>query len=124
MKPAGISQEEIAALFAQERQDAEPKPAAFPALEPAAQPAVQHSLGLLAGVELEVTVQLGETHMKIREILSCGPGSVVELDRLAGEAVDILVNGYLVARGEVVVVAENFGVRVTELVRNHGDLPR
>lgn len=72
---------------------------------------------LLAGLEMNVTVELGRTRLTVAEVLSLGPGSVVELDRIAGEPVDILVNDRLVARGEVVVVDENFGVRVVEVVR-------
>lgn len=72
---------------------------------------------LLAGLEMNVTVELGRTRLTVAEVLSLGPGSVIELDRVAGEPVDILVNDRLVARGEVVVVDENFGVRVVEVVR-------
>jgi flagellar motor switch protein FliN/FliY len=72
---------------------------------------------LLAGLEMNVTVELGRTRLTVAEVLSLGPGSVIELDRIAGEPVDILVNDRLVARGEVVVVDENFGVRVVEVVR-------
>jgi flagellar motor switch protein FliN/FliY len=67
-------------------------------------------------VPLQVTVELGRTRKLIRDILELGPGSVVELDKLAGEPVDVLVNGKLIAKGEVVVIDENFGVRVTEIV--------
>lgn len=127
MKPAGISQDEIAALFAEHATGASDnaKPAAFPTLESAgpARPEAS-SIGLLANVELEVTVQLGRTRRNIRDILSYGPGSVLELDRMAGEAVDIYVNGRLVARGEVVVIGENFGVRVTELIKQEGSTGR
>jgi flagellar motor switch protein FliN/FliY len=71
-------------------------------------------------VELEVTVQLGQTTKNVREILALGPGQVIELDRLAGDSVDILVNGRLVAKAEVVVIGDNFGVRITELIRPEG----
>jgi flagellar motor switch protein FliN/FliY len=77
-------------------------------------------ISLLSDVELEVTVQLGQTSKNVREILELGPGQVIELDRLAGDAVDILVNGRLVAKAEVVVIGENFGVRITELLRPEG----
>lgn len=97
----------------------QPVPAAFPALEPAAAPSGGGSpIGLLANVELDVTVRLGQTRRSIREILSLGNGAVLELDSLAGETVDILVNGRLVAKGEVVVVQENYGVRIVELVNS------
>jgi flagellar motor switch protein FliN/FliY len=79
----------------------------------------EHTAGieLLAGLEMNVTVELGRTRLTVAEVLSLGPGSVIELDRIAGEPVDILVNDRLVARGEVVVVDENFGIRVVEVVR-------
>jgi flagellar motor switch protein FliN/FliY len=67
-------------------------------------------------VPLQITVELGKTRKTIREILNLGPGSVVELDKLAGEPVDVLVNGKLLAKGEVVVIDENFGIRVTDII--------
>jgi flagellar motor switch protein FliN/FliY len=70
----------------------------------------------LRDVELGVTVELGRTRMLLKEILDLVPGSVIELDRAAGSPVDILVNGTLVARGEVVVIDEEYGVRITEVV--------
>jgi flagellar motor switch protein FliN/FliY len=70
----------------------------------------------LSDVELAVTAELGRTRMTVRELLRLGPGSVVELDRAAGSHVDLLVNGRLIARGEVVVVDDEFGVRVSEVV--------
>jgi flagellar motor switch protein FliN/FliY len=85
---------------------------------PEADPVTSRStLDLLAGLQMNVTVELGRTELTVSEVLGLGPGSVVELDRLAGEPVDILVNDRLIARGEVVVVDENFGVRVVEVVR-------
>lgn len=74
------------------------------------------NIDLLLDVPLPITVELGRTSMTIRDVLDLGPGSVVELDRVAGEPVDILVNGKLVAKGEVVVIDENFGVRVVDIV--------
>jgi flagellar motor switch protein FliN/FliY len=67
-------------------------------------------------VSMELTVELGRTKWKIKDILGMGEGTIIELDKLAGEPVDILVNNNLIARGEVVVIDENFGVRVTEIV--------
>jgi flagellar motor switch protein FliN len=67
-------------------------------------------------VNLNITVELGRTRKSIREILDLSPGSVVELDKLAGEPVDILVNNKRIAVGEVVVIDENFGVRVTDII--------
>jgi flagellar motor switch protein FliN/FliY len=73
-------------------------------------------LDLLHGVEMEVTAELGRTRMTVRELLSLSTGAVIELDRTAGAPADLLVNGRLIARGEVVVIDENFGIRITELV--------
>jgi flagellar motor switch protein FliN/FliY len=73
-------------------------------------------LDLLHDVEMEVTAELGRTRMSVRELLSLSPGTVVELDRAAGGAADLLVNGRLIARGEVVVIDENFGIRITEII--------
>lgn len=74
------------------------------------------NIGLLMDVFMEVTVEIGRTRRKIKDILSMGEGTIVELDKAAGESVDILVNHKLIARGEIVVIDENFGVRVTEIV--------
>ncbi len=74
------------------------------------------TLDLLLDVQLQVSVELGRTRLTIKDLLALAPGAVVELDKVAGEAVDVLVNGTLVAYGEVVVVDEKFGVRVTEVI--------
>ncbi len=71
---------------------------------------------MLRDVEMEVTCELGRTRMSVRQLLALAPGDVVELDRLAGSPADLLVNGTLLARGEVVVVDESFGLRITEIV--------
>ena len=76
------------------------------------------NLDLLMDVPLPVIVELGRTTMLVRDIMALGPGSVIELEKAAGENVDILVNGRLIARGEVVVIEENFGVRIVEFVGN------
>lgn len=76
------------------------------------------SIDLILDVPLEVTVELGRTSKTIKEILEISPGTIVELDKMAGEPVDILVNGKLVAKGEVVVIDENFGVRITEILNS------
>ncbi len=76
-----------------------------------------NSIDLIRDVPLKVTVELGRASLTVREILALGAGSVVELDRLAGEPVDVLVNDRLIARGEVVIVDESFGVRITDLVK-------
>ncbi|NYI45888.1 flagellar motor switch protein FliN/FliY [Nocardioides aromaticivorans] len=77
---------------------------------------VPRGLELLHGVDMEVTVELGRTRMTVRDLLALTPGAVLELDRAAGSPADLLVNGRLVARGEVVVVDEDFGLRVTEIL--------
>lgn len=74
------------------------------------------NLGLILDIFVEIKVELGRTQRKIREVLELGPGSVVELDQLAGEPIDILVNDKLFAKGEVVVIDENFGVRITDIL--------
>jgi flagellar motor switch protein FliN/FliY len=74
------------------------------------------NIGLIMDVSMELTVELGRTRKLIKEILGMGEGTIIELDKLAGEPVDILVNHKMIARGEVVVIDENFGVRVTEIV--------
>jgi flagellar motor switch protein FliN/FliY len=92
--------------------------ASYPQVAPAPVAAVpgSHPLHLLRDVEMDVTVELGRARMAVRHVLSLMPGSVVELDRAAGAPVDLLVNGTLIARGEVVVIDEEFGVRISEIV--------
>ena len=79
-------------------------------------PKNERRLDLLLDVPLELSVELGRTRMTIQDLLGLGPGSVIELDKIAGEALDILVNDRLVARGEAVVVNDKFGVRITDIV--------
>src|SRR3954451_5812676 len=74
------------------------------------------SLDLLRNVAMEVTVEIGRTRMTVSELLSLHPGEVIELDRAAGAPADLLVNGTLIARGEIVVVDEDFGLRISEIV--------
>jgi flagellar motor switch protein FliN/FliY len=78
--------------------------------------ATSWGIDMLRDVEMEVTCELGRTRMSVRQLLALAPGDVVELDRLAGSPADLLVNGTLLARGEVVVVDESFGLRITEIV--------
>lgn len=77
----------------------------------------QENIGIIMDVPLEVTVELGRTNKSISEILDFAPGTIIELDRIAGEPIDVLVNGKFVAKGEVVVIEESFGVRVTEIIK-------
>ncbi|MDR0375219.1 MAG: flagellar motor switch protein FliN [Treponema sp.] len=88
----------------------------FPNLMSHAASQEQANIGLIMDVFMEMTVELGRTKKLIKEILGMGEGTIIELDKLAGEPVDILVNHKLIAKGEVVVIDENFGVRVTEIV--------
>jgi flagellar motor switch protein FliN/FliY len=88
----------------------------FPNLMPHAMAQEAGNISLIMDVFMEMTVELGRTKKLIKEILSMGEGTIIELDKLAGEPVDILVNHKLIAKGEVVVIDENFGVRVTEIV--------
>jgi len=92
-------------------------PVQFPNLmQPRLGPHEAGNIGLIMDVSMEMTVELGRTRKLIKEILGMGEGTIIELDKLAGEPVDILVNHKLIAKGEVVVIDENFGVRVTEIV--------
>lgn len=90
--------------------------AEFSPLVETAAPAMTGNINLLLDVPMEVTVELGRSTKTVQEVLSLGEGSIIELDKLAGEPVDLLVNGKPIAKGEVVVIDENFGVRVTEIV--------
>jgi flagellar motor switch protein FliN/FliY len=97
-------------------QPANVQPVQFPSLTPHAAPQEAGNISLIMDVYMEMTVELGRTRKLIKEILGMGEGTIIELDKLAGEPVDILVNHKLIAKGEVVVIDENFGVRVTEIV--------
>ena len=78
--------------------------------------ASEADLSLVFDLPVELAVEIGRTTMTIRETLAIGPGSLIQLNRLAGEPVDLLVNGHRIARGEVVAIDEEFGLRVTEIV--------
>lgn len=91
------------------------QPAAFPTLDRGGQPGYHGDIGLLLDVPLQVTVELGRTQLRIRNVLELAPGSIIELEKLSGEPVDVLVNGRQIARGEVVVIDEEFGVRITDI---------
>ncbi|MEL1134286.1 flagellar motor switch phosphatase FliY [Desulfitobacterium sp. THU1] len=93
------------------------QPAQFVPLKPTELIQGQDNLGLILDVPLQVSVELGKAKKTIKEILELGPGSVIELDRLAGEPVDMIVNGKLVAKCEVVVINETFGIRITDIVQ-------
>ena len=91
-------------------------PVKFPPLDEGITTGVVGDISLLLDVPMTLTVELGRTTRLVQEILGLGEGSIIELDKLAGEPVDLLVNGKLIAKGEVVVIDENFGVRVTDIV--------
>lgn len=92
------------------------QPAKFAPLPETSLPRENPNLSLIMDIPLQVTVELGRTRKKIKEILEMGPGAIIQLDKLAGEPVDLLVNGKLVAKGEVVVIDENYGVRITAII--------
>lgn len=96
------------------------RPAQFPSFGEAGSREPVSNIDLIMDVNLKITVELGRTSKSIREVLDLGPGAVIELDKLAGEPVDILVNDKPIAKGEVVVVDENFGVRVTDIISPAG----
>ncbi len=92
-------------------------PATFGNLTPQANGHTRRAnLEMLLDIGLQVTVELGRTKMTIKNVLGLGPGAVIELDRVAGEPVDVLVNGKPVAKGEVVVIGDMFGVRITDII--------
>ncbi|CAJ0791283.1 Flagellar motor switch protein FliN [Ralstonia psammae] len=120
-----MTMEEAMALEAAQRAAANP-PAAAPAAEssPVFKPLTADGLGgtqrndidMILDIPVQLTVELGRTKVPIKNLLQLAQGSVVELDALAGEPMDVLVNGYLIAQGEVVVVNEKFGIRLTDII--------
>jgi flagellar motor switch protein FliN/FliY len=94
-----------------------PEPVAAPA-PVAPQPTQRRGIEMLHGVDMEVTVEIGRARMTVRELLDLAPGAVLELDRAAGSPADLLVNGRLIARGEVVVIDEDYGLRITEILND------
>ena len=76
----------------------------------------QENIDLIMDVPLDVTVELGRTSKSIHDILEFAPGTIIELNKIAGEPIDVLVNGKYVAKGEVVVIEESFGIRITEII--------
>lgn len=94
----------------------EVRPVQFPSLGASNSSTPSNTIDLLLDVELKLTAELGQTRLTIREILDLGTGSIVELNRLAGEPVDVTVNNMLIAKGEVVVVDDKFGIRILNVV--------
>ena len=103
-------------MYQQPQANVNVQPAQFQSFDVSAVMQQKENIGIIMDVPLEVTVELGRTHKLIKEILEFSPGTIVELDKLAGEPIDILVNGKHIAKGEVVVIDENFGVRITDIV--------
>jgi flagellar motor switch protein FliN len=118
--PPGYAQMEAAAAMAAPPRPMAPQvnvqPVQFTAFDQTEVSGGQGNLDLLLDIPLSITVELGRSKMQIREILELVPGSIIQLDKLAGDPVDIMVNNKLVAKGEVVVIDENFGVRVTDII--------
>ena len=105
-------------MYAPPVQDVNIAPVQFQPFTPAPSPLLQtENIDLLLDVPLEVTAELGRTSKSIKEILEFSPGTIIELNRLAGEPIDVLVNGKYVAKGEVVVMEETFGIKVTEVIK-------
>ncbi|MBI4000773.1 MAG: flagellar motor switch protein FliN [Nitrospira defluvii] len=96
--------------------EANPQPTSFPPVDNQCAVPANKNIEFVLDIPLQVTVQIGSTRMLIRELLQLGQGSVIELNKLAGEPMEVLVNNKLVARGEVVVVNEKFGIRLTDVV--------
>ena len=95
---------------------ASPQPAAFPSVQHTETGVAPKNIEFLLDIPMSVAVYVGSTKMAIRDLLQLAQGSVIELDKLAGEPMDVMVNNKLVARGEVVVVNEKFGIRLTDVV--------
>ena len=111
-QPAGMP------YYAPPAQDVNVQPVQFQAFATGVNPITQQeNIDLIMDVPLEVTVELGRTSKSIKEILEFSPGTIIELDKIAGEPIDVLVNGKLVAKGEVVVIEESFGIRVTDIIK-------
>ena len=91
-------------------------PASFQNFPPTVASAAGNDINMILDIPVQLTVELGRTRIPIKHILQLAQGSVVELEALAGEPMDVLVNGYLIAQGEVVVVNEKFGIRLTDIV--------
>jgi flagellar motor switch protein FliN/FliY len=91
-------------------------PASFTNFTPTGQTTAGNDINMILDIPVQLTVELGRTRIPIKNILQLAQGSVVELEAMAGEPMDVLVNGYLIAQGEVVVVNEKFGIRLTDIV--------
>ncbi|MFT3664504.1 flagellar motor switch protein FliN [Piscinibacter sp.] len=101
---------------ASEVQPEQVAPASFTNFSPTTAAGAGNDINMILDIPVQLTVELGRTRIPIKHILQLAQGSVVELDALAGEPMDVLVNGYLIAQGEVVVVNDKFGIRLTDIV--------
>lgn len=102
-------------LFAQ-ASDAKPATGLFQSFSSSVASGTQNDIDMILDIPVQLTVELGRTKIPIKHILQLAQGSVIELDGLAGEPMDVLVNGYLIAQGEVVVVNDKFGIRLTDII--------
>jgi len=118
---AALEESQAAASTGSVAADPTVKPAAFTnfatgATAPVGVPGAGNDLNMILDIPVQLTVELGRTRIPIKHILQLAQGSVVELEALAGEPMDVLVNGFLIAQGEVVVVNDKFGIRLTDIV--------
>ncbi|WP_371324745.1 flagellar motor switch protein FliN [Dechloromonas sp. ZY10] len=118
-----ISEDDWAAAMAEQVSQEETTPAAQPAADifpsftpPAGNVGMLNELDMILDIPVQITVELGRTKITIKNLLQLAHGSVVELDAMAGEPMDVLVNGTLIAQGEVVVVNDKFGIRLTDII--------
>lgn len=116
-----VSDDDWAAALAEQKNVATNPVAAasaalFPSLAPGANGGAGHDIDMILDIPVQLTVELGRTRIPIKQILQLAQGSVIELEAMAGEPMDVLVNGCLIAQGEVVVVNEKFGIRLTDVI--------
>ena len=124
--PASSAEDDMAAEWAAALAETKPEtasevhdqvsPAAFQNFTPSSSAAAGNDINMILDIPVQLTVELGRTRIPIKHILQLAQGSVVELETMAGEPMDVLVNGYLIAQGEVVVVNDKFGIRLTDIV--------
>lgn len=116
MSEQETSQDEIDQLVGSTTAGAEQAPLENFNAQPAEEQALAHDLDVILDIPVRIAMEVGNTEITIRNLLQLNQGSVIELDRLAGEPLDVLVNGTLIAHGEVVVVNEKFGIRMTDVI--------
>lgn len=112
---SGSEADDTDALFDQGN-DIKPAKGLFPSFQQGASSGTQNDIDMVLDIPVQLTVELGRTRIPIKHILQLAQGSVIELDGLAGEPMDVLVNGFLIAQGEVVVVNDKFGIRLTDII--------